>query len=229
MIGTYTLLLCLLTFGQGTTSFSEDKIYTNEDLKIYTNDKHSASPSRLEPIIKLSDFNPSFDELHKYIEEKLNRINISEYKIYLNRLSSGMTKENVKRVWGTKINSRLHEQNDINTWTIDAVDYEIGVSLFFENNKLKGWKKISNQRRVTIPKNTKVIDGEYRGLKEDETLLVTMRGCPTLQDAIDGKEEGTGDVVEFLLIRHWRTIQEICDEVGQGCKSCEEVTRKIKR
>ena len=223
------------------TVLSEDKIYTNEDLK-QESSTSSRSTHMLEPIVKTSGFNSSFDELHRYIEDKLSNIRIPEYKIYLRPLSSGMTQEQVNQLWGPKTKGGMHEQNDSNTWSVDIKDYEIGISLFFKNNQLKGWK-IYNQPRYTNRKDTNVIDykdlmeksrtdekttnehvQEYRGLKEDEEIKVSIRGCQTLQEAIDRKPGNTNAIIS--VIRHWRTIQEVCETLGQGCKACEEYTKR---
>lgn len=47
------------------------------------------------------------------------------------------------------------------------------------------------------------------------------------REPIDGKAGSTDAVVS--IIRHWRTIQVICDTIGQGCKASEEVTGQIKQ
>jgi hypothetical protein len=69
-----------------TTAFSEDKIYTNEDLK-------PEPPTDSNSIFHMrTSFNPSFAELHRYIEVKLTEIKIPQYKVYLRPLSPEMTK-----------------------------------------------------------------------------------------------------------------------------------------
>jgi hypothetical protein len=55
--------------------------------------------------------------------------------------------------------------------------------------------------------------------REDEEVLMSISGCLTLQDGIDLKTGNKGDAV-FRIVRHGRTIQQICDTVGQGCTSC---------
>ena len=62
-------------------------------------------------------------------------------------------------------------------------------------------------------------------LREDEEVMVSIVGCPTLQEALDGKTGNTNAVI--AVIRHGRTIEEICDTVGQGCKSCGEAPRQL--
>jgi hypothetical protein len=68
----------------------------------------------------------------------------------------------------------------------------------------------------------------YRDLKkqkyalaENEEVNISIKGCQTLQEAIDGKPGNTDAV--FSVLRHGRTIEEICDTAGRGCRSCEEV------
>ncbi len=60
--------------------------------------------------------------------------------------------------------------------------------------------------------------------REDEEVEMSISGCPTLQDGIDGKTGNKGEAV-FKIAKHGRTIQEICDTVGRGCKSCGQLLR----
>ncbi len=62
-------------------------------------------------------------------------------------------------------------------------------------------------------------------LSEDEPVNVGISGCQTLQEALDGKAGNTNAVITVL--RHGRTIEEICDSVGRGCKSCGEAPRQM--
>jgi hypothetical protein len=62
-------------------------------------------------------------------------------------------------------------------------------------------------------------------LRDDEEVMVSITGCPTLQEAFDGKKGNTDAV--FAVMRHRRTIEEICATVGQGCKSCGEAPRQM--
>jgi hypothetical protein len=62
---------------------------------------------------------------------------------------------------------------------------------------------------------------------KDEQVMVSIRGCQNLQEALDGKAGSTDAVV--AITRHWRTMPEICDTVGQGCKACEEASGQIKQ
>ena len=154
-----------------TTAFSQDKIYINEDLKAEP-PTYSNSTPHIQTFMKRSDFNPSFTELHKYVEDKLTEIRIPQYKVYLRPLSLGMTEENVRQIWqfGTITDDAgLQERNANKTATsaIATVNYAIGVSLYFENNRLKGWR-IYNQPRFTISKDAKVVN--YQNLKKNESV-----------------------------------------------------------
>jgi hypothetical protein len=218
-----------------TSAFPEDKIFTNKDLKPQS-PSYWNSTNRLPSFIRRSDYNSSFNELNKYIENKLAGNRIPEYKVYLRPLSAGLTEEEVSKIWlGGKIisGSGGHEESEDKTLdiSVSSINYEIGVFLYFENNKLKGWGR-QNQTRRIIPKNEKV--NYYRDLKkeigllnEDEEVKMSIRGCQTLQEALDGKPGRTD--AEFSVLRHGRTIQEICETVGQGCQSCEEVPQQTVR
>jgi hypothetical protein len=61
--------------------------------------------------------------------------------------------------------------------------------------------------------------------KEDEEILLSISGCPTLQDSIIDRRGNKGNAVVRLL-RHGRTLQEICDTVGRGCLSCTRLLQK---
>ena len=63
---------------------------------------------------------------------------------------------------------------------------------------------------------------ESRVFGENEEVMVNIKGCPTLQDATDGRQ-GKTDAV-FSVLGHGRTIEAICETVGQGCKSCGEAS-----
>jgi hypothetical protein len=62
-------------------------------------------------------------------------------------------------------------------------------------------------------------------LSENEEVAVNISGCQTLQEALDGKAGNTNAVITVL--RHGRTIEEICDTVGRGCKSCSEAAKQM--
>ena len=53
----------------------------------------------------------------------------------------------------------------------------------------------------------------------NEEVLMSISGCPTLQDGLDEKKGNSGHAV-FKILRHGRTIQELCDTVGRGCSTC---------
>lgn len=237
----FLILVCQFAFVLDNTVFAQDRIYTDEDLKVYYTGGESSS---IQPLIKTSDYNPSFDEMHKYIEEKLKNVRIPEWRIYLRPLSRGMTQQHVERLWwGSRRLGGSHVENDRKSWFIDIENYEIGISLYYANDQLKGWKiyeqphsidiepahvieyedllKKSHAGEMTTNEHMQKLK-EYRGLKEDEQVKVSVRGCQTLQEALDRKTGNTKAVIS--VTRHWRTIKEICDSVGQGCKACEEVT-----
>lgn len=202
-----------------TMAFADDKIYTNKDLQQYQDKKKSPALSNpdghfLKPIISASDFNLSFDELHKYIKHKLIDISIPEYQRYLRPLRPGIAQEQVKQLWGIKTVGGMHEENDSKTWAIDVMNYGIGVSLYFENNRLMGW-------RIFNSPSYNVTDQR----RENEKVLISISGCPTLQDGTDGKT-GHKSHATFWIWRHGRTTEEICDTVGQGCKSCKLLQEK---
>jgi len=218
-----SMIVLFLMFSP-TSLVAGDRIYTNEDLKQYESEKRGPSfiitPGKAhsddelmkrgdspESIIRSSDLNPSFDALQKHIEQKLKDTRVPEYQIYLRPLASGMTQEQVKQMWGTKILGGRHEASDDKAWTVDSKDYEIGISLYFQNDKLKGWKKFDK---------SKYPSGELR----KEEVLISISGCPTLQDSIDAKLGNNGSA-SFWVLRHGRTTEEICDTVGRGCSSCE--------
>jgi hypothetical protein len=90
-----------------------------------------------------------------------------EYQIYLHPLSKNMTQEEVKQLWGTKIKGLKHE-TDNKTWTKDVHDYEIGISLYFKNNKLEGWKTYNTPGRYTASKNTNIIN--YNDLQKEPPI-----------------------------------------------------------
>ena len=59
---------------------------------------------------------------------------------------------------------------------------------------------------------------------ENEEVNVSIKGCQTLQEAFDGK---AGKTDAGITVRgRGRTIEEICDTLGQGCKSCGEAPRQ---
>jgi hypothetical protein len=160
-----------------TVAFSEDKIYTNKDLK--AEPPISTTPAYgFEPLIKSSEFNWSFDELHRYIERRLAVIQIPQDKVYLRPLTPGMTTDQVKHVWsGATIVGGYGEDGrdwrDISRmrfYHVATLNYQIGVSLYFDNNKLKGWRTYKPPR-FTIPRNEKVID--YQELKKEEKSQYT--------------------------------------------------------
>jgi len=125
-----------------------------------------------------------------------------------------MSQEQVKQLWGTRILGGMHEQTDDKTWAIDINDYEIGISLYFENNKLQGWKIFNNPQFYTPNQ-----------IRKEGEILISVSGCPTLQDAIDRKSGNNGSAV-FWIPQHGRTINEICETVGQGCRSCKLLREK---
>ena len=61
-------------------------------------------------------------------------------------------------------------------------------------------------------------------LQDNEKVMVSMSGCRTIQDILDDKSGETDKVIPVL--RHGRTIEQICAKVGQGCKSCGEAPRQ---
>lgn len=232
------LLICVNMLSVSSLSWGEDKIYTNADLKPEPRTYSNYTP--LEPLVKGSDFNHSFAELRRYIENKVANIKNPEYKIYLHPLLPGMTKEQVKQIWSeARVRSGFHEENEAKTWSVDTADYEIGVSLFFSNNKLNGWRVYNPPPPSNAPKNSNVIDykdlmkgksgsepqKEIHVFGENEEVNVSIKGCQTLQEAIDGKAGATDAVIAVL--GHGRTIEEICDSVGRGCKSCVEAPRQM--
>jgi hypothetical protein len=99
---------------------------------------------KLEPIVQTSDFNRSFNELHKYIGHRLKKTRVPKYQIYLRPLSKGMTQARVKQLWGTKTSGGMHAKGDDKKGTVDIYNYEIGISLYFKDNKLQGWKTYNN-------------------------------------------------------------------------------------
>ncbi|HXX80993.1 MAG TPA: hypothetical protein VEI46_05545 [Thermodesulfovibrionales bacterium] len=74
-------------------------------------------------------------------------------------------------------------------------------------------------------KNVSIIPPIIEERKIDRPVLLETRGCPTLQDSLDGRSGGSGGgVVEIMS--GGRTLQEICDSVGRGCRYCQEVAGK---
>ena len=61
-------------------------------------------------------------------------------------------------------------------------------------------------------------------LQDNERVMVSISGCRTIQDILDDKSGETSKVISVL--RHGRTIEEICAKVGKGCKSCGEAPRQ---
>jgi hypothetical protein len=213
------LIMMLLFVMLATMAFADEKIYTNKDLQKYQDQKGSPALSNpdgrlLKPMISASDFDLSFDELHGYIKHKLKDIGVREYQRYLRPLRRGMTREQVDQLWGTKTLGGMHEGNDSKTWAIDVMNYEIGVSLYFENSRLRGWKIFNTP-------SSKVTDQT----RENEKVLISISGCPTLQDGTDGKTGRHGHAT-FWIWRHGQTIKEICNTVGQGCESCKLLQKK---
>jgi len=210
-------------------SWGGNKIYTNEDLEQYRekpNPSISVIPEKsisydelmrrsgkLQPVIQASDFNTSFDQLYEYIEQNVTDKR-PEYQKYHRPLFQGMSQEQVKQLWGPRILRGAHEQNEDKTWSRDIKEYEIGISLYFENNKLQGWK-IFNNPQSNPPKQT----------RKEGQVLIYVSGCPTLQDAIDNKTGSNGSAV-FWIERHGRTTEEICETVGQGCRTCNLLQEK---
>lgn len=239
---TKTVIIILFIFinmlSFSSLSQGEDKIYTNADLKPEPDTYSNYTP--LKPLVKGTAFNHSFAELRRYIENKVVNIKNPD-KIYLRPLLPGMTKEQVKQIWlEARVRSGFHEENEAKTWSVDTTDYEIGVSLFFSNNQLNGWRVYNPPPPSNAPKNSNnVID--YKDLMkgksgsepqkeihvygENEEVNVSIKGCQTLQEAIDGKAGATDAAIAVL--GHGRTIEEICDTVGRGCKSCGEAPRQM--
>ncbi|KPK45617.1 MAG: hypothetical protein AMK74_02915 [Nitrospira bacterium SM23_35] len=218
-----SMIVLFLMFSP-TSLVAGDRIYTNEDLKQYESEKRgpsfSITPGKAhsddelmkrgdtpESIIRSSDFNPSFDALQQYIKQKLKDTKVSEYHVYLRPLASGMTQEQVKQMWGTKILGARHEESNDKAWTVDSRDYEIGISLYFENNKLKGWRTFDESKHPSGQRS------------KEEEVLVSLSGCPTLQDSLDAKSGNDGSAT-FWVLRHGRTTKEICETIGRGCNSC---------
>ena len=124
-INTVIIILFLFVGTLVFSSFSwgEDKIYTNADLKPEPRTYSNYTPH--EPLVKDTDFNHSFAELRRYIENKVVNIKNPEYKIYLRPLSPGMTKEQVKQIWSeARLRSGVHEENEAKTWFVDTTDYK---------------------------------------------------------------------------------------------------------
>ncbi len=218
------VILSILLLLIAASAFPEDRVYTNKDLRAEP-PIQAGRTSGLEPLIKSVEFNWSFDDLHKYIERKLAEVRIPEYEIYLRPLAPGMSQEEVKQRWaGGRITGGYgeHGQSFVKpeTYDVQTINYEIGVSLYFENNRLKGWKTYK-PRPIIVSNSEKVIDKkERRPLPEDEEVKISVKGCQTMQEAMDGKPGHTDAV--FTVLRHGRTIEEICDTAGQGCKYCGE-------
>ncbi|MEW6584217.1 MAG: hypothetical protein AB1442_01250 [Nitrospirota bacterium] len=198
-------------------AYADDKIYTNEDLLKYQIKREA--PLHLESIAPISDFDSSFYRLRKYIQERLKVVKSPEYKKYLQPLSSGMTQEQVGRLWGIKTVGGMHEEAEDKRFIIDIRNYEIGVSLYFRNDALKGWKRFESNP-YSAP-GVRKEDPE----KEDEKVLISISGCPTLQDGLDGENSQTG-YATFWVVTHGRTTEEICDTVGRGCKSCKKLSQR---
>jgi hypothetical protein len=151
MIGRTVIMVIMLS---STPCLAEDKItsYTDENGQaIYTNEKQVSAPSdmppkthTLQPIRNASEFNPSFEDLKPVIELRIQQEKDSiDYQKYLIPLHRDMTASEVKNVWGDRISGGMHEHSNPRSnreEDISILHYPIGVSLYFDHNRLRGWK-----------------------------------------------------------------------------------------
>ena len=71
------LLTILLIMHFSNLALADDKIYTNEDLQPYEmQHQREKKPAMENSIVQTSDFNRSFNELRKYIEQELANVRI---------------------------------------------------------------------------------------------------------------------------------------------------------
>ena len=58
----------------------------------------------------------------------------------------------------------------------------------------------------------------------DGPVPMKISGCQTLQENLDGKRGSIGDTVIEVSGRG-RTVEEICETLGQGCQYCNRVIK----
>ena len=146
----------------------------------------------------------------------------------------------MKKRWGMRTTGGYHQEDEKKTLHVDTLNFEIGVSLYFSNNRLRGWRAYSRPLH-DAPKDTNVINYRDLGKAEggnniptqpgngpslgDEPVAVSISGCQTLQESLDGWPGQTDAVI--TVRRRGRAVEEICETLGQGCKSCTEAPRQM--
>ena len=95
----------------------------------------------------------------------------------------------------------------------DLEKYQKHSDIFFKSPSGKGdkVKVVHGNIEVNIMENKEIINNE---------IELKIAGCPTLQDGLDN-QKGSGGSAKFKIMTQGRTIQEICDSVGYGCRVCE--------
>ena len=103
---------------------------------------------------------------------------------------------------------------------------EVKASLKAVGGGCEEWRE--GERPYTgkqTPPMPKLEDKHKPILSESEEVAVSIAGCQTLQEALAGKAGNTDAII--TVRRRGRTIEEICDTLGQGCKSCGEAPRQM--
>ena len=103
---------------------------------------------------------------------------------------------------------------------------EVKAQMKARGGRCEEWRE--GERPFTGTQNPMVPQTEDKPkpvLNEDEPVTVSISGCQTLQEALDGKTGNTNAVI--TVRRKGRTIEEICETLGRGCKSCGEAPQQI--
>lgn len=86
----------------------------------------------------------------------------------------------------------------------------------------EGERPFTGNQNPIVPKTE---DKAKPLVNENEPVAVSISGCQTLQEALDGKDGNTNAVI--TVRRKGRTIDEICETLGQGCKACGEAPQQL--
>ncbi|OFW55159.1 MAG: hypothetical protein A2163_09670 [Actinobacteria bacterium RBG_13_35_12] len=90
---------------------------------------------------KDDNYNTSFEELNNKISNIISKKDNSfKFFNYLNPLHTGMTMDEVLKVWPKDTKAGGYEKNGQTLEAHNYLYYNIGVTLYFKNGKLRSWK-----------------------------------------------------------------------------------------
>lgn len=119
------------------------------------------------------------------------------------------------------------EENDVKFFEYcpdkNLIAKSISYQELIDNNKFKP-SIINKPVEPLKPSSGRPAIFEINTNKKNEVVTLKISGCPTLQDSFDNKNASITNAIVVPILRHGRSIEQLCASIGRGCTSCIEIS-----